>query len=139
MFQRSADTTKIKTGKDTTLFPCEACTAKFAQSKDLTLHLKVKHTVGKLCLLCNNVIKNSSNFISHLRTHSGEKPHACNLCSQRFVKSTHLHRHKRSHTDEKPFCCDVCQNKFTSKDHLVIHTRIHSGERPYACDQCEKR
>ena len=65
------------------------------------------------CRICNKVFKEISNFKTHLRTHSGERPYQCKSCPQKFKQMAHLQKHMFSHTGQKPYICRF-QNCFKS-------------------------
>lgn len=41
-------------------------------------------------------------LVSHMRSHSGEKPHACTLCSKAFVERGNLKRHMKMNHPNAP-------------------------------------
>ncbi|KAK8380079.1 hypothetical protein O3P69_016610 [Scylla paramamosain] len=80
------------------------------------------------CEQCGKPCKNSSNYIAHLRTHSGERPYFCALCRTGFKQISHLRSHIRVHTGERPYVCDLCNAAFTQSSRLNSHKRnVHAN------------
>lgn len=62
----------------------------------------------------------------------------CPYCSYSTIIRTNFETHKRRHTGEKPFTCSTCSKSFITKGNLQVHMRVHTGERPYSCPHCKK-
>ncbi|XP_053147422.1 zinc finger protein 436-like [Hemicordylus capensis] len=128
--------------------------------KDQEMHRKEKlHE----CIYCGEVFMNTSHLITHLRSHTGEKPYeypdggqsfslpigheracigeeqyGCSECGKSFSDSSYLRKHQRIHTGEKPFNCSQCGKCFAQRSVLWRHKRTHVGEKLHTCSDCGK-
>ncbi|XP_077112345.1 uncharacterized protein LOC143767733 isoform X2 [Ranitomeya variabilis] len=90
------------------------------------------------CSECGKYFTRKPNFVTHQRTHTGDRPFSCSECEKCFKWKSNLDKHQRTHTGEKPFSCSECGKCFSWKSDLVRHQRTHTGEKPFSCSECGK-
>ncbi|KAI9363497.1 hypothetical protein DFJ73DRAFT_610004, partial [Zopfochytrium polystomum] len=71
---------------------------------------------------CTRVFPRRYNLDSHMRHHTGERPHGCDLCTARFAHMHDLRRHKNSvHSLSRPFLCRRCNRSFKRENTYQRH------------------
>eukprot|EP00063_Salmo_salar_P075292 XP_014050127.1 PREDICTED: zinc finger protein 37-like isoform X3 [Salmo salar] len=81
----------------------------------------------------------SSNFATHFRPGTVERPYGCPSCHKKFLHESELCHHMIIHTRKRAFACTLCEKSFVSPSKLQVHQNVHTGEKPFSCAQCCRR
>ena len=135
----------------------EICEEQFLTVEELVDHINNTHVLTTSKESCEyschwkNCVRRGKGFnaryklLIHLRTHTGERPHACHFerCDKRFSRLENLKIHCRTHTGEKPYACpfEGCEKRYSNSSDRFKHTRTHIESKPYRCkvDGCFKQ
>ncbi|XP_054478224.1 zinc finger protein 1035 [Anoplopoma fimbria] len=63
-------------------------------SSDFSLPNKRKRLEGRRCIRCGLKFSRHTQYVSHIRSHTGKTPYKCNGCGSYFAQSSSLRRHK---------------------------------------------
>lgn len=119
----------MKTHTKNCQYECDICGQKYQRKDALKMHIQATHSqqAAFQCELCCRKFYKKFTFVTHMRTHTGFKPHRCAFCEKCFVKKSDMRRHSRTHTGERPYPCEICKITFTRNHLLTDHKRnIHS-------------
>ncbi len=118
---------------------CRICKKTFTRKDLLVTHIRT-HTGERpyKCHQCEKTFADSGNCKKHERIHTGERPYQCGFCSKSFRYSTNLARHQRIHTGERAYQCTLCDKSFTQRSTLQSHQSVHTKEKPFQCPDCNK-
>jgi len=96
-----------------------------------------------ICRSCGHLFSGRQMLLTHLVTHTGERPFPCRFpgCDKRFGQSSTRNYHERIHSDVHPFVCSRCGRCFKHATLMRLHfRRMHgTGECPHHCDQCGRQ
>jgi KRAB domain-containing zinc finger protein len=79
----------------------------------MNAHSKTHNNASFTCDIFKEIIKDSSYFKNHVRSHTGTRPHECPVCvtgmsCRSYIQKSHLNVHMSIHFDHKPFLYDMC-------------------------------
>jgi len=101
---------------------------------------KQKHPSKFQCKICLKGFTRNTTLMTHMRTHTGERPYKCDVCGKKFNTANYLKSHKLLHSGDRPFVCSVsdCSKSFTQSATLRVHMKVHTGEKPHVCEYCKR-
>lgn len=97
------------------------------QQNPLLRKITPESTKDRTCSYCGYVATYKSGLISHIRTHTGERPFVCRYCGKAFAQKQNFRVHEGLHETNKILMCKICNDCFRSEASLAMHAVTHKG------------
>ncbi|KAF2474163.1 C2H2 domain-containing protein [Lindgomyces ingoldianus] len=94
---------------------CFATECGFSNKNDLDKHRLAFHPE----------MSELANRFKSLIPSTAKKTRHCHICGKMFTRSLHLRDHIRSHLGERPHACSECGKAFTRKNDCTRHEKLH--------------
>lgn len=108
---------------------CSVCDENFLTVKDLTAHIKSKHSKSFKCPFCPRTIKTENALRLHIEGHSKLKAYRCPKCNFNAKNFTVLQVHMtKFHRPKKQFKCEYCLKSYKFKFSLQRHVENCPGK-----------
>ncbi|XP_053147383.1 zinc finger and SCAN domain-containing protein 12-like isoform X2 [Hemicordylus capensis] len=137
---QSFDLVENQTGGEKT-YKCSYCGEGFGESSDLVTHERshIGESIYK-CSQCEKRFSHHTNLLAHKKSHQGEMAHPWDLGPGKCLpqRSSSV-THQKACSREKMFQCSECGESFNARLHLAKHKTTHRGKKPYQCSECGKR
>lgn len=121
-------------------YSCTICGKKYGLHVSLSYHMKTHQPrpYQYHCEICNQDCMTRSFLNTHMKYHSGIKPHTCDICGKSFTMSHGLKRHKRKHATVLQYKCTVCDKSYKYTESLHKHMTTHGPGEKFRCATCNK-
>ncbi|CAH8462220.1 unnamed protein product [Dicrocoelium dendriticum] len=95
------------------------------------------------CPHCSRLFSRPSHLDTHIRIHTGERPHECCLCGRNFNQASNLRRHLSSHKTWPPIPSKsrlpAGPAQVVSGDLLALSRRTYGRSRSWCCRYCNQQ
>lgn len=112
-------------------YQCDKCSKCYRSKVARRRHAELVHE-GILRFVCDNcgeAFATKQHRDTHMRKHTGAKPHVCWLCSKGFRDKSDLKCHMDMHFDVRNFACHICPKRFRKVSHLKTHLSSHEKKK----------